>query len=49
MGQLFSMGLAAAAGLAVYVGTVLILRLPEAFQVQRLIAARLRPGPAQPG
>jgi putative peptidoglycan lipid II flippase len=39
--QLLSMALAASAGLAVYVGTVLTLRLPEAFQMQRLIAARL--------
>jgi putative peptidoglycan lipid II flippase len=46
--QLVSIGLAASAGLGVYVATVLILRLPEAFQMQRLIAARLGRGGAQP-
>ena len=42
--QLLSMALAALVGLAVYVAIVLALRLPEAFQMQRLIAARLRRG-----
>ena len=39
--QIASVGVASAAALAVYVGAVLLMRVPEAFQVQRLLTRRL--------
>jgi putative peptidoglycan lipid II flippase len=41
-GQLASVGLAAVVALVVYTAVVLALRVPEAFQIQRLVAARWR-------
>jgi putative peptidoglycan lipid II flippase len=42
LAELVSVGAAAAAGLWVYVRAVLLMRVPEAEQVQRLVMARLR-------
>jgi putative peptidoglycan lipid II flippase len=42
LAELVSVGAAAAAGLWVYVRAVLLMRVPEAEQVQRLVTARLR-------
>jgi putative peptidoglycan lipid II flippase len=43
--QLASVGTALTAGLLVYTGAMLVLRVPEALQIQRLVATRLsRPG-----
>jgi putative peptidoglycan lipid II flippase len=39
--QLASVGTALTAGLLVYTGAMLVLRVPEALQIQRLVAARL--------
>lgn len=41
VGQLIAMGVAALAGVLVYAGTVLWLRLPEAAQIQAMVARRL--------
>ena len=43
LAQLASVGLGVTAGLLVYAGTVLLLRVPEAEQVRALVAGRLRP------
>jgi putative peptidoglycan lipid II flippase len=47
--QITSVGMAALAGALVYGGMVLLIDLPEAFQVQRLILGRLRRSPAEGG
>jgi hypothetical protein len=41
-GPVASVGAAAIVGLAVYTAVVLALRVPEAFQIQRLVVSRLR-------
>ncbi len=41
-GQLVAVGVALSAGLAVYTGAVLVMRIPEALQIQELVTARLR-------
>ena len=40
--QIVSVGTALTAGLLVYAGAVLLMRLPEALQIQRLVSGRLR-------
>jgi len=43
-GQIVSLGSGIAVGLAVYAAGVILLKVPEAGQIQRLVKGRLRPG-----
>jgi hypothetical protein len=43
IGQLISVGLAVVVSVALYAKIVLLMRIPEAEQIQRLILERLRP------
>jgi putative peptidoglycan lipid II flippase len=47
--EIVSIGTALAAGLAVYVGAVAAMRIPEAAQLWALVARRVRPATGRPG